>query len=92
MRDINLIIEKVEQKLPDIDVWQPEKIYPSDDNGIWYFRLPDVEPDIQIESSFGCCPFIVETEEQSSYDARTATTVDEAVEMIVEYLESKRKE
>ncbi|HVE59960.1 MAG TPA: hypothetical protein VNB22_24315 [Pyrinomonadaceae bacterium] len=91
MKDIDLIIEKVNQILPDVGVWQPSKTYPSDDNGIWYFSLPDVKQSIQIESSYGLCPFIVETDEQSSYDARRASTIDEAVEMIVEYLESKRK-
>jgi len=92
MRDIDLIIEKVTIKLPEIGVWQPPKSCPSDDNGIWYFSLPDVKQSIQIESSYGVCPFIVETEEQCSYDARTANTIDEAVEMIVEYLKSKMKE
>jgi hypothetical protein len=91
-KDIFHIIEKVRQILPDVEVQQEQKIHPADDDGIWYFYLPGVEQNIQIESSFGWCPFIVETDEQSGYEARTAKTVDQAVEMIVEYLESKRNE
>jgi len=35
------------------------------------------------------CPFLLETNEQNSYDARTAKTIDETVSMIVDYLSSK---
>jgi len=41
---------------------------------------------IQIEGA--SCPFLIETDEQSSRQALKATTVDEAVEMIVTYLQS----
>jgi len=87
-RDIDEIIAKVQRELPTSGVWQLKVKRPTDDDGIWYFSLPDVEPEIQIESSFGMCPFLVETNEQSSYDARHAKTVDEAVSMIVDYLNS----
>ena len=89
-RDIDEIISKVAQALPTSWVRQLEVKYPDDDDGIWFFWLPDVKQNIQIESSFGMCPFIVETDEQSSYDARKARTVDEAVSMIVDYLNSKK--
>jgi hypothetical protein len=92
MKDIYSIIEKVKQIFPEIEVEQLKVKFSADDDGLWYFYLPDVKQNIQIESSYGLCPFIVETDEQSSYDARTAKTIDEAVEMIVEYLESKRNE
>ncbi len=51
MRDIDLIIEKVKQRIPDAEVHQLEKNNPSDDDGIWYFYIPGIESDIQIESS-----------------------------------------
>ena len=87
LRDIDDIILKVKHELPLSRVYQLEVKNPHDD-GLWYFYLPDIERDIQIESSYGMCPFIVETNEQSAYDARKANTVDEAVSMIVEYLNS----
>jgi hypothetical protein len=89
-KDIDLIIEKVKQEMSDVGVYQLKKKLPTDDDGIWWFYLPDVKPDIQIESSYGMCPFIVETNEQSSYDARKADTVDEAVSMIIDYLKPLR--
>jgi hypothetical protein len=88
LRDIDEIILKVKRELPLSGVYQLEVKNPHDDDGLWYFYLPGIERDIQIESSYGMCPFIVETNEQSAYDARKANTVDEAVSMIVEYLNS----
>lgn len=84
-RNIDLVILNVQQELPDISVWQLQKRHPGDDDGLWFFSLPGLEKDIQIESSTGNCPFLVETEEQSSYEARTALTVNEVTRMIVEY-------
>ena len=86
-RDIERIIAAVSERLPDIRVQQWRPVYPGDDDGIWWFSLPGVSKDVQIEGPYGSCPFLVETDEQSSYEARTAHTVAEAVEMIVSYLE-----
>jgi hypothetical protein len=33
--------------------------HPADDDGIWFFRNGDVE--VQIESSTGNCPFLIES-------------------------------
>lgn len=59
-RDIDTIVAKVEEVVPPARVYQLEKKLPTDDDGIWYFYLADVERDIQIESSNGMCPFLVE--------------------------------
>ncbi|MEP7076423.1 MAG: hypothetical protein ABI878_11490 [Acidobacteriota bacterium] len=89
-RDIDEIIVRVKQEIPEVRVDQLKVTHPgADDDGLWYFSLPNVDDDIQIESSYGMGPFIVETNEQSSYDARTANTIDETVSMIVDYLNSK---
>jgi len=88
-RDIDAIVERVQREIPACRVQQLQVKHPdSDDDGIWYFSLPGIEREIQIESSFGMCPFIVETNEQSSYNARNADTVDMAASMIVDYLYS----
>ena len=91
-KGIDLIIEKVKERLPDADFYQLTVINPNDDDGIWWFYLPELEPEVHVESSYGMCPFIIETDEQWGRDAVETDTVDETVKFIVEYLESKRKE
>ncbi len=90
-RDIDQIIEKVRHQIPHVIIYQHTKIHPADDDGIWWFGLPGIEKDIQVESSYGQCTFIVETDELCSENARTVRTVDEAVLMITEYLRSLAK-
>lgn len=93
-RDVDQIIERVKQRVPDANVWQLRVSHPGvDDDGLWFFTVPDAElslyrpKSIQIESSYGMCPFVVEHDDmESSAEAETARTVDEAVEKIVAYL------
>lgn len=85
-RDIDRIIVALSQQAPRIAVAQLGKHHAGDDDGIWWFSLPGRSSDIQVESSNGMCPFLVETDEASSSHARTATTVEAAVEMILAYL------
>jgi hypothetical protein len=82
MRDFDLIVEKVKQRFPEVQVEQLKTKFPADDDGIWYFYLPKTDW-IQIESPYGMCPFIVETHRQNSLEARKADSIDEVVEMIV---------
>jgi len=86
LRDIDIIIEKVRERLPTVAVRQFEVVHPSDDDGIWWFSLPGVERDIQIESSYASCPFLIETEEQSSSEALRGLSVDQTVQLIIAYL------
>ena len=87
-RDIDRIIADVQAQLPDVITEQWQKSNPSQDDGIWFFSLPDLDSDVQIENSYGNCPFIVETNEQSSHLALKANTPQEAVGLIVEYLKA----
>lgn len=89
MRDIDLIIEKVKQVFPEIEVQQLKVKFPADDDGLWYFTLPKTNW-IQIEAPYGLCPYIVETDRQNALNQRKAYTVDEVVEMIVEDFEFQR--
>ena len=51
------------------------------------FDLPGVAKRIQIESSHGICPFMVENDDmRSTSEAETARTVAEAVEKVCSYL------
>jgi hypothetical protein len=90
IRDIDQIIPAVIQQIPEVTVWQLQKKHPADDDGVWWFGLPAVSNDIQIESSSGMCPFKIETNEQSSHQSRTAQTVTETIQMIVAYLSPLR--
>lgn len=85
-RDIDLIIDEVKQQFPEIQVYQYHKTHPADDDGVWWFSLPDIEPDIKLDSPYGFCPFMIETNEQWGENAGTANTVNEAVSLIVDYL------
>ena len=83
--DAEQIIAKVKQRLPNIQVVQVEKALPTDDDGLWRFSLPGVEPKIQIESPEGKCLFLVESDEQCCGDALKARSVEEAESMIFTY-------
>ena len=86
MRDIDLIIEAVRREFPDAEVRQLQVAHPGvDDDGIWYFYLPGRgDDDIQIESSSGMCPFIVETNRTTQ--AREGKAVAEVSALICEHL------
>jgi hypothetical protein len=83
-RDIEEVIKQVQLLLPDVVVRQHTVTHEADDDGLWYFSLPSV--DIQVESSYGKCPFVIETDEQSSSDALEALTVEQTVKLIADYL------
>lgn len=90
-RDIEAIIAQVQQKLPQVNVQQHVVSHPGiDDDGVWWFSLPDVKKDIQIESSSGTCPFLVEHDDMTSRNqAQQGRKVEEVVDMIVSYLTAK---
>jgi hypothetical protein len=89
MRDIDLIIEKVKQRFPEVEVEQLKVKFPADDDGLWYFYMPEAKW-VQIESPYGMCPFIVETHRLTGLNQRKANTVDEVAEMIIEDFEFQR--
>jgi hypothetical protein len=92
-RDIDKIVDAIKEQFPEVKVIQMDKKHPVDDDGLWWFRLPGKSKDIQIESSTGECPFLVESDDTiSSLDAVTAHTIDEAVKLISLYLEQLRLE
>lgn len=90
-RDVDQIIQEVKLVIPEVTVDQLRVSHPADDDGIWFFSLPGLDRDIQIESPFGMCPFIIETNEERSLEARKADSRDAAVSMIVDYLQQYRK-
>ncbi len=87
-RDIEQIIERVKDLVPVVQVQQLQVSHPGvDDDGLWFFTVPGIAKDVQIESPYGNCPFIVEhSDMKSSSDAETARSVEETVEKVVAYL------
>ncbi|MBW3599536.1 MAG: hypothetical protein KY475_19965 [Planctomycetes bacterium] len=84
-RDIETIIGALTKKHPQLRVEQLQVKHPgADDDGIWFFNHPDSEFDVQLESSFGTFPFVVETDR---HDERgQATTVQEATQLVEDWL------
>jgi hypothetical protein len=81
MRDVDRIIQLVRDICPALEVKQLRVPHPgADDDGLWYFDQPASEFQVQIESSEGMCPFLVETDENA--DRMTGRSVEETVEIL----------
>jgi len=84
MRDIDQIIKAVQQISPAVKVQQLKVSNPGDDDGIWFFEQPGSEHEVQIESSDGMCPFLVETDES---EARfTTDSIEETTQIVAQLL------
>jgi hypothetical protein len=82
MRDIDAIIGQLRLAHPDISAEQLTVTHPSaDDDGLWFFRHPASDIELQLESGTGNCPFLVES--SPSGDRLTADTVEQAVALVV---------
>ena len=86
--DVDLIANAVRGAMPHIVISQLQVTHPADDDGIWYFHVATNPSDeIQIESSTGECPFLIENSKDHS--RRTGDSVDEVVTAILKYFEVK---
>jgi hypothetical protein len=80
-RDIERIIDIVRIRHPEIAINQLQVRHPGiDDDGLWFFTKPTSPIGIQLESSSGNCPFIIETDANNI--ALTATSVEQAIQII----------
>ncbi len=82
-RDIDKVIERVRAQLPAVVV---EKMKVShlgvDDDGLWFFRLPPEKKEVQIESSTGAAPFLLERDDAVAiHDAG----IDQAAAEVIAY-------
>jgi len=85
--DLAAIIEGVKRELPEVEWRQTWVSHTADDDGIWEFRLPGTSwmcGQVSIESSYGLCPFLVETTKHSG--RQLAETAADTVETIVSWL------
>ena len=87
-RDIELIIERLSATLPNVRVRQLQVVHPgADDDGVWFVSIPGRAGEVQLESSQGSCPFIIESD---SSDVTHGRTVDEVVEIVGELVRGMR--
>jgi hypothetical protein len=61
-RDIDLIAERLFADIPGIRIDQLKVKYPGDDDGLWFIDIPSEKATVQIESSNGNCPFLIESD------------------------------
>jgi hypothetical protein len=89
MLDIDRVMDLVATAFSDISVVQHQSTWPVDDEGVWFFQLPNFEHHIQLESSTGMCPFFVEHNGMPSPadgGGWNAASIEEAARMVVDYL------
>jgi hypothetical protein len=82
VQDIDEIIGQLRVAHPEISAEQLTVLHPgADDDGLWFFRHSASDVELQLESSTGNCPFLVES--SASAERHMAGTVEQAVASIV---------
>ena len=80
-RDIDLIIERLTADIPTIHIDQLKVAHPgADDDGLWFIHVPGQENEVQLESTCGSCPFLIESD--FSDERFHAYNVEEAVRTV----------
>lgn len=80
-RDIDHIIERLKTEIPGVQVTQLQVTHPgADDDGLWFITIAGRAEEVQIESSHGSCPFLIESD--FSDDRFHGHTVDEVVSKV----------
>jgi hypothetical protein len=62
LRDVDEIIECLKEQILGVEIEQLRVTYPADDDGLWFITVPGREGRVQMESSKGVCPFVVESD------------------------------
>ena len=82
MRDIDAIAAQLRAWRPDVIFERIRVQHPgADDDGLWSIQLPGNPEEVQLESSTGACPFLVEF--SNSPERHFASTVSEAFEAVL---------
>jgi hypothetical protein len=83
--EVDKILELVRRAYPDVSCDQLQVARPGvDDDGLWSFTRPGVSNEVQIESSEGRCPFLLEHD--ASDERRTGMTPEDVADAIREWL------
>lgn len=85
MREIDGILAEVKRSLPNVQISQLTVTHPADDDGVWFFKLPSDRNEVQIESSTGHCPFLIE--HHATGDNFTGLSISEVVRKVVELIQ-----
>ena len=80
--DIDRIIRLVRHSISDLIVFQNSLPHLADDEGVWFFQRPTITGDIQLESSTGACPFLVEADPSVGV---LKATVEDAAKSVVDF-------
>ncbi len=92
-RDIDIVIGTIRALHPDAKIEQLKVSHPGvDDDGLWFFGLPGVVDDIQVESSTGTAPFVIEHGDmKSSSEAIADAGIDRTISEVSSYLSVLKK-
>ena len=82
-RDIDTVIAAVRRTYPGVAVEQLRVTHPADDDGIWFFSHTRGRTEVQVESSNGAAPFLIETNDDPPLKGQS---VDEAIAIIPQLL------
>jgi hypothetical protein len=89
MRDIDQIIASLSTELPRIRPQRLEVSHPgADDDGLWFLRIPGRKGDVQVESSYGTCPFLIEADFME--ERFMGKDVDEVIRIVCDLLDTGR--
>jgi len=74
-RDIDEVIAGLVQQWPALKWEQLRVAHPGvDDDGIWFFTHPGGRGEVQVESSTGSAPFLIEGDHEPPVTAATVAT------------------
>ena len=63
MMTIDQIVARLKIKIPGVQVSQLSVAHPAvDDDGLWFIRIPGRAAEVQLESSQGGCPLLIESD------------------------------
>lgn len=80
-RDIDCIIGRLNVEYPGIQITQVQVRHPgADDDGLWFVRVPGRRGEIQLESSDGSFPVLIESDR--SNERFSAETVEDLVSVL----------
>lgn len=83
--ELEAVIRRVQEQLP-LARWEQLPVkWPADDDGLWIFWIPGMPGEVQIESSWGVCPFLIETDKHD--ERATGQTPAETADTVVKWLQ-----
>ncbi len=84
--EVDTILQLVRNAHPDVMCEQLQVAHPgADDDGLWFFTRPGISNEVQIESSSGRCPFVIE--HNATEERRTGNTPEDVANTIREWLD-----